>query len=259
MPRLPRERTFLPIVPIDPPALPGPLDPAFGDPRHRPNASPHAFAVFDPSVDPRTIPVERWPSLKRYNEAVAKWLALHPARKPSIVIPPIYTANPQPHQRKRNEPKYALTGQTMRLPALDNPNRVLHRIVAIIPFGTDDARIHEGDMGGWIESEYNLSHDGDGWVYDNAKVYDGAQVQGDAQVRDEAVVRDRARVYSHAVVRDRAIVEGDAVVCAWSAVKDTARVTGHARVYSHAVVDGDTVCDWNTSGRKPRKPWSRKK
>lgn len=257
MPRLPRERTFLPIIPIDPPALPGPLDPAFSEPHSPRPASPQAFATFDPTVDPRTIPVERWPSLKRYNEAVAKWLALHPARKPSIVLPPAYTANPQPHQRKRGKPKYALTGATLPLPALDNPNRVLHRIVAIIPFGVGDNRVHEGDVGGWVESEYNLSHDGDGWVYDDAMVIDAAQVQGDAQVRGSAVIRERARVYSHAVVCDRATVEGDGVVCAHGVVCDRARVTGHGRVYSHAVVDGDTICDWKASGAKPRVPWSR--
>ena len=32
------------------------------------------------------------------------------------------------------------------------------------------ADVKEGDLGGYIEKESNLSHDGDAWVYGNAKV-----------------------------------------------------------------------------------------
>lgn len=42
----------------------------------------------------------------------------------------------------------------------------LHRICALRSF--DDVK--SGDLGGYIESEANLSHDGDAWVDDNAWV-----------------------------------------------------------------------------------------
>ena len=44
--------------------------------------------------------------------------------------------------------------------------RKLFQIKALISFGD----VKEGDLGGYIEKEENLSHDGDAWVYGNAKV-----------------------------------------------------------------------------------------
>ena len=45
-----------------------------------------------------------------------------------------------------------------------------------------------GDLGGWIESEKNLSQDGYCWVYRSAKVYGDAKVYGEAKVYGKAVV-----------------------------------------------------------------------
>ena len=42
----------------------------------------------------------------------------------------------------------------------------LFRIRALIRFGD----VKAGDLGGYIQSYKNLSHDGDAWVADNAKV-----------------------------------------------------------------------------------------
>ena len=50
-----------------------------------------------------------------------------------------------------------------------------NRVVALIDFGN----IKTGDVGGFVESENNLSHDGLCWVYGNARVYGNAQVFGD--------------------------------------------------------------------------------
>lgn len=48
--------------------------------------------------------------------------------------------------------------------------RKLFRIRALIDFG--DVKV--GDLGGFVEKESNLSHYGDAWVCDNAKVYGNA-------------------------------------------------------------------------------------
>ena len=42
----------------------------------------------------------------------------------------------------------------------------LFRIKALISFGN----VREGDTGGWVEKEENLSHSGKAWVYDKACV-----------------------------------------------------------------------------------------
>ena len=58
----------------------------------------------------------------------------------------------------------------------------LFRIKALVAFGN----VEKGELGGFIEKEDNLSHDGDAWVYGNAQVYGDAWVYGNAQVSDDA-------------------------------------------------------------------------
>ena len=40
--------------------------------------------------------------------------------------------------------------------------RTLHRIHALKSFGN----VKKGDLGGWVESEENLSQEGECWIYD---------------------------------------------------------------------------------------------
>lgn len=44
--------------------------------------------------------------------------------------------------------------------------RTLYRIQALRDFGD----VKEGEFGGWIESEKNLSHEGSAWVYGDADI-----------------------------------------------------------------------------------------
>ena len=62
--------------------------------------------------------------------------------------------------------------------------RVLKRII----------RIEDNLVGGWIESEKNLSQSGKCFVYGNAKVYGNATIHGNAEVYDNAKVLGNAIV-----------------------------------------------------------------
>ena len=94
--------------------------------------------------------------------------------------------------------KYEFTGET-----LDWYNRILHRIRALKDFDN----VKAGDIGGWIEKEENLAHEGDCWVYGEAKVYGEAEVYGSAEVYDWAKVYGEAEVYGLAEVSGSAIIE----------------------------------------------------
>ena len=78
--------------------------------------------------------------------------------------------------------------------------RKLFQIKALVSFGN----VKAGDLGGYVEKENNLSHDGDAWGYGNAKVYGNAWVYGDAKVCGNAWV------YGNAEVCGNAWVYGDA-------------------------------------------------
>ena len=71
----------------------------------------------------------------------------------------------------------------------------LFRIKALVAFGS----VEKGELGGFIEREDNLSHDGNAWVSGNAQVFGDARVSGNARVSDDARVSGNA---------DYAVVEG---------------------------------------------------
>ena len=77
----------------------------------------------------------------------------------------------------------------------------LRRIRAVRDMSSDfDGVIKSGEIGGWIESEENLSHSGSCWVHLEAKVYGKAKVFDDARVTDQAVVCENAVVSGEALV-----------------------------------------------------------
>ena len=117
---------------------------------------------------------------------------------------------------------------------------VLHRIRALKNFGD----VRAGEIGGWIESEYNLSHEGscfilnDACAYDDACIYENAHVHGNARVYEKACVYGNARVYDNAHVFGNARVLGNAHVYGIARVYEDARVYENAGIHDDANVYG---------------------
>jgi hypothetical protein len=91
----------------------------------------------------------------------------------------------------------------------------LYRIKALKSF--EDVKA--GDLGGLIEREHNLSHEGTCWVYAGARVF------GDAKVSENAQVWGGATVYGNAWVC------GDAQVFGHIQVQGNVEITGYVGVY----------------------------
>ena len=91
--------------------------------------------------------------------------------------------------------KYKLTDETKVV-----DNITLHRIECVTAFGDVEC----GEKGGWIESEKNLSQDGNAWVGESAVVCDNAWVYESAVVRENAMVSGNARICENAIVREDA-------------------------------------------------------
>lgn len=148
--------------------------------------------------------------------------------------------------------------------------RTLYRIEALRDF----ADVKKGDKGGYVESEKNLSHEGDCWVYNSAKVYDNARVYDNAKVYDDAVVRGSAKVFRRAMVRDNAMIYDKAVVfgkviihdnakvyeravlCNYAVVGGSAEVYGRAGVYGNAVICGDAEVSKDADYYVSKNIWS---
>lgn len=126
--------------------------------------------------------------------------------------------------------KYAFTSETLDI----GKGIILKRIVALKDFGD----VKKGDLGGWLESEENLSPLGDSWVYEEAKVAENAKVYGDARVFGNAKVYKNAEVYGCAKVYGDARVSGKADVFENGVVYGRAMIWGNAKVYGDSIVSG---------------------
>ena len=123
----------------------------------------------------------------------------------------------------------------------------LHRIRAL-------QRVSEtvgpGTLGGYVQSEENLSQENDGaWIYgeaiccESAIVTTGAFLTGQARVSGSALISNEAEIGGQARVRDRAVVSGGtvqegAVVCGDAVIRKN-QITGAVPlVEGHATVMG---------------------
>lgn len=101
--------------------------------------------------------------------------------------------------------------------------KTLYQIEALKDFDN----VKKGDLGGWVESEDNLSQEGDCWIY------------GDASVQDNAIVRDDATIYDTVEVHGNTEISGKArlshVVKVYDNVKisDRAWICGIDRSHCH--------------------------
>lgn len=63
-------------------------------------------------------------------------------------------------------------------------------------------RLRDGRLGGYIETERNLSQEGSAWVLNKALVCGNAQVLGNAQILEGAWVSGDARIAGNARIRN---------------------------------------------------------
>ena len=135
--------------------------------------------------------------------------------------------------------KYELTEETIKV-----KGKTLYRIKALKDFS--DVEI--GDLGGYVESENNLSQEYNCWIYDNskvfstalvfdnAKIYGNAEVFGQAQIYGDALVSDNTEVYGYAQVFDNAEVYGRVYICGEAEVFNKDWIYNHAKIFGNAKI-----------------------
>lgn len=128
--------------------------------------------------------------------------------------------------------KYELTEQYFT-----HGKHTLRRIRALKDF----ADVKAGDLGGYIETEHNLSQHGNCWVYDEAMVYGNARVENDAQVREQAQVYDNARLSDNATAMGQALVCYNGVMLDDTTITDKALLMEDAQMAHRAMLAGTAV------------------
>lgn len=131
--------------------------------------------------------------------------------------------------------KYELVADEYIEVEAEEGSKKLYRIRALKNF----EGMRPGYLGGYIESESNLSHEGNCWVYGDARVTGDALVTGEAQVADKAQVGGEALVGGKARIDGKARIGGEAQVFGEAWVDGEARVDGRARIGDRARVAED--------------------
>ena len=108
--------------------------------------------------------------------------------------------------------------------------RPLYRIQALRDFSD----VKKGDLGGFVESEANLSQMGDCWIYDMAQAVEKSIVEGDA------CLRDCSKMYGSSFLKDKAQLQGCARMIQYASLEDNA-VAIDAEISGFATITGDVV------------------
>lgn len=126
----------------------------------------------------------------------------------------------------------------------------LHRIRALVDVND---KVKAGDLGGFVQSEENLSQKDSCWIFDDAVCCEDALVRKDARMFDGSMARGSALVAGDARMFERACADGNCCIRSGE-IKDNARVAGNAviamDVGEHSpMIAGDSrvygnVCGW---------------
>ena len=119
--------------------------------------------------------------------------------------------------------KYKLTDITMEF-----EGRTLYRIRALKDF----SNVEKGDLGGWIQSEDNLSQKGYCWIYDNAKCMDDARMYDNSRMYDDSVMYDYSAILDDSRMYDNSEMHDYSVMYDYSAIFDNSRMYGHSVMYN---------------------------
>ena len=140
------------------------------------------------------------------------------------------------NKHKEVPKKYELTDETIEV-----KGHTLHRIRALREFPTNDyqSSVEKGELGGFVESEDNLSQSDYSWLFDNAKSYGNARVKDGAFATDEAEICDNASLTQYAEIHGNAVLRGNARVSGNAYVWGSAEINDNASVYDSAEVCGD--------------------
>lgn len=121
----------------------------------------------------------------------------------------------------------------------------LYRIQALKTFtkpGGYNPVVHVGELGGYVESEDNLSQEGNCWLFDKARVKDGGKIIEDAIVYDKCLVSKNSIVRGSSVVGGYCFVTNQSVIID-SRLEGNVIVNGHSTIHSGAYLYGEIGVD----------------
>lgn len=120
--------------------------------------------------------------------------------------------------------------------------RTVYRIKALRSF--DD--VQKGDLGGFVQSEDNLSHTGESWIYDDAAALDESYVNYNARMYGNSRLYDQSRITGDAIVEDNAVLRNFALMDDDSRASDNSTLQDDAALHEKASIEDNVVLSGNT-------------
>lgn len=125
--------------------------------------------------------------------------------------------------------------------------QTVYRIRALKDFDN----VSKGDLGGYIASEKNLSHNGNCWIYKGAIVFKNAKVYDNAKISQSLLICENAQIFGNAIISGLVTIHGNAkiygntIILGNALIGDNAEVYGHtlirdkAQIYENTIINGD--------------------
>ncbi|WP_429945718.1 hypothetical protein V5G99_08020 [Bibersteinia trehalosi] len=119
-----------------------------------------------------------------------------------------------------------------------NEKQKLYQIKALKTFTTSNGtKVKEGDLGGFISGEHNLSHEGNCWVANNAEVWDQACVSENAYLGGFSSLSDQVQLYGNAqVIRGK--ISGNVKIYDNAKVSVKGSIEDEVEIFGNAAVGG---------------------
>lgn len=119
-----------------------------------------------------------------------------------------------------------------------NEQQKLYQIKALKTFTTSNGtKVKEGDLGGFISGEHNLSHEGNCWVANNAEVWDQACVSENAYLGGFSSLSDQVQLYGNAKVI-RGEISGNVKIYDNAKVSVKGSIEDEVEIFGNAAVGG---------------------
>jgi len=150
--------------------------------------------------------------------------------------------------------KYELTDETKKV-----NGRTVYRIRALKDISTKYIFIQEGELGGFVESEFNLAQEGNCWISNDAVVFENARVYDNAVIRGHSYIYGNARIFHDAEIWDSSCCDSvwiygratvyDSICCDNSliyerAVIDKSTIRGFSRINGYPTVTDSLICNY---------------
>lgn len=152
--------------------------------------------------------------------------------------------------------KYELIAITITDESLEHiavDHTTLFRIKALIDIPT--LGVKEGDLGGFVQSELSVSHQGNCWIADNSFIEACSTITGNALVKDNSTIYQKSTISGDAIIQRQSGINSSRIannaIISNSAIENNSNIEHQTKIINSEVnqcmISGSTVLRGSTA------------